>query len=101
VTGCHKSRESSVGIVTGYGLDDRGSRIRFPVVAGNFSLHYRVQTGTGAHSASYSVGNGASSLAVKRAGREDNHSPQSSATINNAWSYTYTPPTRLHDVVLS
>jgi hypothetical protein len=34
-----KSRDSSVGIALGYGLDDRGSRVRFPARAGNFSLH--------------------------------------------------------------
>jgi hypothetical protein len=32
-----------------YGLDDRGSRIRFPAGTGNFSLHHRVQNGSGAH----------------------------------------------------
>jgi hypothetical protein len=37
-----KSRDSSVGIALGYGLDDRGSRVRFPAEAGNFSLHHRV-----------------------------------------------------------
>jgi hypothetical protein len=37
----------------GYGLDDRGSRVRFPARAGNFSLHHRVQNGSGAHPASY------------------------------------------------
>jgi hypothetical protein len=26
----------------GYGLDDRGCRVRFPAGAGNFSLHRRV-----------------------------------------------------------
>jgi hypothetical protein len=36
------SRDSSVGIALGYGLNDRGSRVRFPVGAGNFSLHHRV-----------------------------------------------------------
>jgi hypothetical protein len=39
-----------------YGLDDRGSRVRFPAGAGNFSLHHRVQNGSGAHTASYPVG---------------------------------------------
>jgi hypothetical protein len=34
-----KSRDSSVGIALGYGLDDWGSRVRFPAGAGNFSLH--------------------------------------------------------------
>jgi hypothetical protein len=47
-----KSHDSSVGIALGYGLDDRGSRVRFPAGAGNFSLR-RVQNGSGAHSASY------------------------------------------------
>jgi hypothetical protein len=42
-------RDSSAGIALGYGLDDRGSRVRFPAGAGNFSLHHRVQTGSGAH----------------------------------------------------
>jgi hypothetical protein len=34
------SRVSSVGIALGYGPDDRGSRVRFPAGAGNFSLHH-------------------------------------------------------------
>jgi hypothetical protein len=41
-----------VGIALGYGLDDRDSRVRFPVGARNFSLHHRVQNGSGAHPAS-------------------------------------------------
>jgi hypothetical protein len=47
-----KSRDSPVGIALGYGLDDRGSRIRFPVGAGNFYLYHRVQNGSEAHPAS-------------------------------------------------
>jgi hypothetical protein len=50
------SRDSSVGIALGYGLDDRGSRVRFPAGTGNFSLHHRVQNGSGAHPASYPMG---------------------------------------------
>jgi hypothetical protein len=49
-------RDSSVGIALGYGLDDRGSRVRFPAVAGNFSLHHRIQNGSGANPASYKMG---------------------------------------------
>jgi hypothetical protein len=41
------------------------------------------------------------SLGVKRPGHEADHSPQSSAKVKNAWSYTSTPPIRLHGVVLS
>jgi hypothetical protein len=44
-----QSRDSSVSIALGYGLDDRGSKIRFPAGAGNFSLHHHVQNGSGAH----------------------------------------------------
>jgi hypothetical protein len=50
------SHNSSDGIALGYGLDDRGSRVRFPAGAGNFSLHHRVQNGAGAHPASYQMG---------------------------------------------
>jgi hypothetical protein len=39
-------------LALGYGLDDRSSMFRFPAGAGNFSLHHRVQSGSGAHPAS-------------------------------------------------
>jgi hypothetical protein len=39
---------------------------------------------------------GALSLWVKRPGREADHSLPSSAEVKNAWSYTSTPPIRLH-----
>jgi hypothetical protein len=48
-----KSRDSSVGIALGYGLVDRGSRVRFPAEGGNYSLHRRVQTVSRAHPPSY------------------------------------------------
>jgi hypothetical protein len=51
-----KSRDTSVGIALGYGLDVWGSRAWFPARAGNFFLHHRVQNGSGAHPASYPVG---------------------------------------------
>jgi hypothetical protein len=50
------NRDSSVGIALGYGLDDRGSRVRLPAGAGNFALQHRVQNGSGAHPASYPMG---------------------------------------------
>jgi hypothetical protein len=37
----------------GYGLDDWGSRVRYPAGTGSFSLHHRVQSGSGTHPASY------------------------------------------------
>jgi hypothetical protein len=52
----------------GYGPDDRGSRVRFLVRAGNFSLLQRVQNGTGASPASYPMGTRGSFLGCKAAG---------------------------------
>jgi hypothetical protein len=46
-------RDSSVGIALGYRPDDRGSRVRFPAGAGNFSLHHYVKNGSGVYPASY------------------------------------------------
>jgi hypothetical protein len=51
-----KSRDSSVGIALGYGLNDRGSRVRFAVGAGNFSLYHRFQNCSCAHPDFYPVG---------------------------------------------
>jgi hypothetical protein len=56
----YKSPDSSVGIATDHGLDDRMIGVRIPVWAGNFSLRHRVQTGSGAHPASYPMGTGGS-----------------------------------------
>jgi hypothetical protein len=64
--------------------------IRFPVGAGNFSLHHRVQTGSGFQ--------GLFSLGVKRPWREADHSPPYGVEVKNVWSHTFTPPIRLHDV---
>jgi hypothetical protein len=62
------SRDSSVGIALGYGLDDRGFRVRFPAEAGNFSLHYRVQNCSGTHQASYPMGTRGSFIGSGAAG---------------------------------
>jgi hypothetical protein len=52
----------------GYRLDDRGSTVRFPARAGNFSLHHRVQIGSGARPASYPMGTRHSFRGGKAAG---------------------------------
>jgi hypothetical protein len=59
---------SSVGIALGYGLDDQGSRVRFPAGAGNFSLQHLVQNGYGAYPASYPMGTRCSFPGGKAAG---------------------------------
>jgi hypothetical protein len=56
------------GIALGCGLDDRGSRFRFPAGAGNFSLHHRVQNGSGAHPPSYPMATRGSFPGGKAAG---------------------------------
>jgi len=38
---------------------------------------------------------------LQRPGREADHSLQYNVEVKNAWSYTFTPPIRLHGVVLS
>jgi hypothetical protein len=53
-----------------------------PAVAGNFSLHYRVQTCSGTYPASYPMGTtGLFPWEVKGPGREADHSPLSSAEV--------------------
>jgi hypothetical protein len=70
------SRDSSVGIALGYGLDDRVSRVRFSAGAGNFFLRHRVQNSSGAHPASYPMG-----TRVPFSGGEADHSPPSSTEV--------------------
>jgi hypothetical protein len=65
----------------GYGLGDRGYRVRFPAGAGDFSLHHRVQNGSGTTQPPIQRVPGALSLRVKRSGREADHSPPSSAKV--------------------
>jgi hypothetical protein len=72
--------DSSVGIALGYGLDERGSGVRFLAGAGNFSRHHASRTALGPTQPIQWIP-GALSLGVKRPGREDNHSPPSSAEV--------------------
>jgi hypothetical protein len=64
------SRGSSVGITTGYGLDDRGSGVCFSAGGGggNIYLLHRVQTGIDAHRTSYLMGTGGSFPGGRAAG---------------------------------
>jgi hypothetical protein len=51
-----RSRVSSGSIVSDYGLDDRAIGVRSPEEAKDFSSILCVQTGSGAHPASYTMG---------------------------------------------
>jgi hypothetical protein len=95
------SRDSSAGTALGCRMDDWGSRVRVPAGAGNFSFLHCVQTGSGAHPASYPMGTRGFSLGVKRPGREADNTPPSSAEVKNAWGCISILPIRFHGVVLS
>jgi hypothetical protein len=72
------SRGSSVSIrvVSGYGLDDRAIGVRSPAGAKDFSSSLCVQTGSGAHPASCTMGTGCPFPWGKaRPGRDADHSP--------------------------
>jgi hypothetical protein len=59
--------DSSVGIATGYGLENGGVGDRV-LVRQEFSLLHVVQTGSGVHTISYTMGTGGSFLGGKAAG---------------------------------
>jgi hypothetical protein len=75
-----------------YGLDDRGSRVRFPAGAGNFPLYHRVQKGSRIHPASYPMGIRSS---------EADHSAPSSAEVKECVELYLHSAVRLSGLVLS
>jgi hypothetical protein len=69
--------------VSDYGLDDWTIVVRSPTSA-DFSSSPCVQTGSGAHPASYPMGTWGSFPGGKeRPGRDADHSPPSSAEVKN------------------
>jgi hypothetical protein len=81
-------RTSSVGIALGYGLDDRGSRVRFPAGLGIFLFTTASRTALGPTQPPIQWVPGALSHGVKRSGREADHSPPSSAEFKE-WMELY------------
>jgi hypothetical protein len=80
------SRGSSVSIVSGYGLDDRAIEVRYPAGAKDFSSDLCVQIGSEAHPASCTMGTeGPFPGGKERPGRDADHSPPSSAEVENEW----------------
>ena len=82
----HRCRDSSVGIATRYELDGPGIESRW---GAKFSAP--IQTGPGAHPASYTMGTG-SLPGVKRPGRGVDHPPHLAPTLKEEYSYTSAPP---------
>jgi hypothetical protein len=76
--------DSSVSIVSGYGLDDRAIEVRSPAEIKDFSSSLCVHTGSAANAASCTIGTeGPFSGAKARPGRDANHSPPSYAEVEN------------------
>jgi hypothetical protein len=75
------SRDSSVGMVLGYGMDDRDSRVIFPVGLGNFLLTTVFRTTLRPTQPPIQWLPEVLSLGVKRPGREADHSPPSSVEV--------------------
>jgi hypothetical protein len=80
------SRDSAVGIGTGYGLDDQQVGVRVLVGARIFTSPCRPDQLWGPSSFP-SNGN----REVKRPGREADFSPRNSADVKKTWVYTSTP----------
>jgi hypothetical protein len=78
------SRVSSDSIVSDYGLDDRAIGVRSPAGAKDFSSSLCVPIGSGAHTASCTMGTGGPFPGGKaRLGRDADNSPPSCAEVVN------------------
>jgi hypothetical protein len=83
-----------------YGLDDRAIEVRSQTGAEDFSSSLCIQTGSGAHPASYPMGTGVLSPGGKaRPGRDADHSPPSSAEVKDElelyFLFPHVPPWRV------
>jgi hypothetical protein len=71
-------------MVSGYGLDDRAIEVQSPAGTRDFSSSLCVQTGSEAHPASCPMGSGGPFPGAKaRPGRDVDHSPTSSAEVED------------------
>jgi hypothetical protein len=82
----YMSRDSSVGIALGYGLDDRGSGVDSRRVLGIFLFTTASRTALGPTQPPTQWVSGALSLGVKRPEREADHSPNLVPRSKNEWS---------------
>jgi hypothetical protein len=84
---------SSVSIVSGYGLDERAIEFRSPAEAKGFSSSLCVQTGSGAHPASCTMGTGGPfPWAKTRPERDADHPPHLVPRSRMSRSYISSPP---------
>jgi hypothetical protein len=87
---------SLVAIVTNSGLHYWEAMVELPAWQRDFSLLKNVQTGPGAHPASYSMGIGSLFLRGKAAGNAKLIT-RFNTESNNAWSYNIQSPIHLYD----
>jgi hypothetical protein len=86
------SRDSSVGIATGYGLDEKGGGSSSPGRVKNFHFSISSRPALGSTQPPTKWVPGALSPGVKQQGREAEQSPPASAKVKKMWIYTSTPP---------
>jgi hypothetical protein len=91
---------NELGIALGYGLDDRGSRVRLPAGAGIFFFTTASRKILGPTQSRIQWVPGAFSLGVKRPDCEADHSHPSSAEVKEYVEIYLYSPIRLHGVVL-
>jgi hypothetical protein len=87
-----RSWDSSVGIVTGYGLEDRGVGVRVSLGSRIFSPPRRQGPALGPMKPPIQWVPEDPSPGVKRPAREADHSPPSSDEVKKMWIYTSTAP---------
>jgi hypothetical protein len=92
-----RSRDTVIGITTGYGLDDRWVRVRLPAGKIICSSPHRPDRLWGSPNLLSNRYWGLLPRGVKRPGRESNHSPPESVEVMKTSLYTYPLPlTLLH-----
>jgi hypothetical protein len=85
------NRNNATGTAKGYVFDGRAINVRVPAEIRYFYPHRH--TGSGAHSASYTMDTRDSSLGgVKPPGNEANHSPETSGEVKSTRIDLSTPP---------
>jgi hypothetical protein len=87
-----RSRDSSAGTATIYGLDDQGVVVRVPVRSRIFSSTRHPDRMWRPPSLLSNGYRGALSPGVKPPGCETDHSPPTSAEVKKMWIYISTPP---------
>jgi hypothetical protein len=83
------SRDSAVGIATGYGLNDRGIRVRVPIGSRIFSTSSRSALRSTQPPIQWVPG--VLSPGLKLPGREADYSPPTSAEVKKIWIFISTP----------